>query len=94
MAQPTQCSSGGQAIGRLVGNPGRTPTIGQKRLRGKNGKSCHGRQYKKPQTCTVKQEQGGKRKESEAGRKKKENRENEGKKERTQKTKSNEQKYE
>ena len=30
-----------------MGSPGRTPTTSQKRLRGKNGKSCHGRWYKK-----------------------------------------------
>ena len=36
------------------GSPGRAPTTGQKRLRDKNGKFCHGRQYKRPQMCIVK----------------------------------------
>ena len=47
MAQPTQCSSGGWAVDRPVGSPGRTPTTSQKQLTGKNGKSCYGGWYKK-----------------------------------------------
>ena len=48
MAQPTQCSSGGWAADRPVGSLERIPITGQKRLKGKNDKSCHGRQYKRP----------------------------------------------
>ena len=47
MAQPTQGSGGGWVANRPVGSPGRIPTTDQKWLRGKNGKSCHGKQYKK-----------------------------------------------
>ena len=47
MAQPTQCNGGGWAADKLVGSLGRTPTTSQKRLRGKNDKSCHNRWYKK-----------------------------------------------
>ena len=54
MAWLTQCSGDGQAIGKPVGSPGRTLTTSQKQLRDENGKSCHGRLYKRPQTCIVK----------------------------------------
>ena len=47
MAQPTQGSGGGWIANRPVGSPGRIPTTDQKWLRDKNGKSCHGKQYKK-----------------------------------------------
>ena len=62
MARPTQCSGGGQANGKPVDSLERTPTTGQKQLRGKNGKSYHDRQYKRPWMCTVKniEKQGGK----------------------------------
>ena len=43
MAWSTQCSGGGWAASRPVGNPGRTPTTGQRGLRGKSGKSYNGR---------------------------------------------------
>ena len=48
MARPTQCSGGGWTANKLVGSPRRTPTTGQKLLRGKNSKSYHGKQYKRP----------------------------------------------
>ena len=48
MARPTQCSGGGWTANKLVGSPRRRPTTGQKWLMSENGKSCHGRQYKRP----------------------------------------------
>ena len=54
MVHPMQCNGSGWALGRPVGSPGRTPTTSQKQLRGKNDKFCHGRQHKRPYTCTVK----------------------------------------
>ena len=48
MAWLTQYSGSGWTDSRPVGSPKRASTIGQRRLRGKNGKSCHGRQYKRP----------------------------------------------
>ena len=47
MAWPTQVSGDDWAADRLVGGLGRTPTPGQKRLRGKTVKIHHGKQYKK-----------------------------------------------
>ena len=88
MAWSAQGSGGGWAANRLVGNPGRTPIIGQKWLRGKNDKSCHSRQYKMPQTCTVKQEEKMEKKKGEKERKTSK------RKKEKQKTKSNEGKYE
>ena len=44
--QPTQCNGSGWAAGRSVGSLGRTPTVSQKLLMGKNGKSCYDKQYK------------------------------------------------
>ena len=86
MARPTYCSSGGWAASRLVGSLGRTPTIGQKQLMGKNGKSCQCRQYKKTIDVHNKQQQ--------QQREKKENRKTSKKRKRKQKTKSKEEKYE
>ena len=48
MAQPTQCSGGSWVADKPVGSLERIPITGQKQLRGKNGKSCHVRQYKRP----------------------------------------------
>ena len=48
MAQPTQCNGGGWATGRPVVNLERMPITSQKWLKGKNGKSYHSVQYKRP----------------------------------------------
>ena len=85
MARPTQCSGSGWVAGRPVGSLGRTPTTGQKQLRGKNGKSCHGRQYKKD--IDVHNKQGWNNKRTITTTKKKENKE-------IKKTKSEEEKHE
>ena len=47
MARPAQASGDGWVADRLVGGLGKTPTPGQKRLRGKIVKTRHSRQYKK-----------------------------------------------
>ena len=53
MAWPAQGSGGGWAANRLVGNPGRTPTIGQKWLRGKMVNLITAGSIKRPQLNTV-----------------------------------------
>ena len=80
MAWPTQCSGGCWA----VGNPKRTPTTGQKQLRGKNGKSCHNKQYKK--VIEMHSEQQWNNRRTTTTTEKKENKEN-------KKTESEEEKY-
>jgi len=87
VARPTQCSGSGWAIGKLVGSPGRTPTTGQKQLRGKNGKSYHGRQYKRAINMHNKKQQQQREKERKQRKTSKKNKEK-------QKTKSKEGKYE
>ena len=47
MVQPTQCNGSGWAAGKPVGSLEKTPTTSQKRVRGKNGKLFHGKQYKR-----------------------------------------------
>ena len=87
MAQPTQCSVGSWAAGRLVSNTGRTPMTCKKQLSGKNGKSYHDRQYKKAIDVHSKKQQQQcekERKQRKTSKKKKEK----------QKTKSKEGKYE
>ena len=84
MAWPTQCSGGCWAVGKPVGSPKRTPTTGQKQLRGKNGKSCHNKQYKK--VIEMHSEQQWNNRRTTTTTEKKENKEN-------KKTKSEEEKY-
>ena len=62
MAQPTQGSGGGWVANRPVGSLGRIPTTDQKWLRGKNGKSCHGKQYKKAINMHSEKGENGKQK--------------------------------
>ena len=47
MVQSTQCNGSGWVAGKPVGSLEKTPTTSQKRVRGKNGKSFHGKQYKR-----------------------------------------------
>ena len=47
MAPPAQVSGDGWTADRLVSGIGRTPTPGQKQLKGKTVKTRHGRQYKR-----------------------------------------------
>ena len=69
MAQPTQGSGGGWVANRPVGSLGRIPTTDQKWLRGKNGKSCHGKQYKKAIDMHSEKGENGKQKNKKIERK-------------------------
>ena len=87
MARPTQCSGSGWATSKLVDSPRRTPIIGQKQLRGKNGKSYHSRQYNKAINVHSKKQQQQREKERKQRKMSKKRKEK-------QKTKSKEGKYE
>ena len=56
MAWPTQVIGDGWAANRPMGGLGRTPTSGQKRLKGKIVKTRQGRQYKKGPSRAQKRE--------------------------------------
>ena len=51
MARLAQVSGDGWAADRPMGGLGRTPIPGQKWLRGKIVKPCHGKQYKRGLSC-------------------------------------------
>ena len=58
MAQPAHGANGGWATNRPVGGQGRTPTIGQKQLRGKMVNLIKAGNIKRPQLCTVNNNEG------------------------------------
>ena len=51
VARLAQVSGDGWAADRPMGGLGRTPIPGQKWLRGKIVKTCHGKQYKRGLSC-------------------------------------------
>ena len=51
MARLAQVSGDGWAADRPMDGLGRTPIPGQKWLRGKIVKTCHGKQYKRGLSC-------------------------------------------
>ena len=53
MAQPVQGSGAGQVASRPMGSPKRTPTTGQKQLRGKMVNLIMVGSIKRPQPCIV-----------------------------------------
>ena len=53
-----------------MGSLGRMPITSQKQLKGKNGKSCHGRQYKKAIVVNSGWGEGKQRQETEVERRK------------------------
>ena len=53
VVRPAQGSGGDQATNRPMGNLGRTPTTGEKQLRGKMVNIIMAGSIKRPQSCTV-----------------------------------------